>query len=120
MNLLFTYELARQLEGSAVTVNALHPGWVATGFGGNNGWRGRLWQFAARCFALSEEAGAGTVLYLATSPAVAGVSGRYFIKEREVASSPASYDEAAGKRLWQVSLDLTSGVRVGSKPGRLS
>jgi NAD(P)-dependent dehydrogenase (short-subunit alcohol dehydrogenase family) len=48
MNLLFTYELARQIEGSGVTANALHPGWVATGFGGNNGWRGRLLQFAAR------------------------------------------------------------------------
>ncbi len=120
MNLLFTYELARQVEGSGVTVNALHPGWVATGFGGNNGWRGQIWQWAARCFALSEEQGARTVLYLAWSPEVAGVSGRYFAKEREVASSPASYDEAAARRLWQVSLDLTSGVRTGSEPRGLA
>jgi NAD(P)-dependent dehydrogenase (short-subunit alcohol dehydrogenase family) len=106
MNLLFTYELARRLEGSGVTANALHPGWVATGFAGDNGWRGRLWQTAARLFALSPEQGARTVVYLAAAPEVAGVSGRYFVRERPVASSPASYDEAAAKRLWQLSADL--------------
>jgi NAD(P)-dependent dehydrogenase (short-subunit alcohol dehydrogenase family) len=107
MNLLFTYELARRLEGTGVTANALHPGWVATRFAGDNGWRGRLWQFAARWLAISPEAGAQTILYLATSPEVAGVSGRYFVRERAVPSSPASYDEAAARRLWQVSLELT-------------
>ena len=105
MNLLFTYELASRLEGTGVTVNALHPGWVATGFAGNNGWRGRVWQGIARCFALSPEEGAQTVLYLAAAPEVAGISGRYFIRARAVPSSPASYDEAAAKRLWQVSLE---------------
>src|SRR5262245_10693520 len=49
LNLLFTYELARRLEGTGVTANAVHPGWVATGFAGNNGWRGRVWQAVARC-----------------------------------------------------------------------
>lgn len=107
MNLLFTYELARRIDGTAVTVNAMHPGWIATGFGGNNGWRGYVWQAVARCFARSPEEGARTVLYLASSPEVAGTSGRYFVRERAVASSPASYDEAAAKRLWQVSAEWT-------------
>jgi NAD(P)-dependent dehydrogenase (short-subunit alcohol dehydrogenase family) len=107
MNLLFTYELARQLEGTGVRTNALHPGFVATGFGGNNGLRGRLLQLAARVFGLSAEQGARTVIYLASSPEVAAINGRYFVRERAVASSPASYDEAAAKRLWQLSAQLT-------------
>jgi retinol dehydrogenase-12 len=107
MNLLFTYELARRLAGTGVSVNALHPGWVATGFGGNNGWKGRLLQMVARWFAISPEQGAQTVLYLATSPQVASVSGHYFIQEREVPSSQVSHDEAAARRLWQVSEELT-------------
>jgi hypothetical protein len=65
-------------------------------------------QLAASCFALSPEEGARTVIYLASSPDVAAVSGRYFVRQREVPSSPASYDEAAARRLWQVSLALTN------------
>jgi NAD(P)-dependent dehydrogenase (short-subunit alcohol dehydrogenase family) len=105
MNLLFTYELARRLEGTGVTANALHPGWVATGFAGNNGWKGRVWQFVAWCFAISPEKGARTVLHGAGSPELAGVSGRYFVRERPVPSSADSYDEAAARRLWQLSLE---------------
>jgi len=106
-NLLFTYELARRLDGSGVTVNAVHPGWVATGFASNTGWRGRVLQLAARCLALRPEAGARTLIYLASSPEVAGLSGRYFVQERAVPSAPASYDETAARRLWDVSLELT-------------
>jgi NAD(P)-dependent dehydrogenase (short-subunit alcohol dehydrogenase family) len=107
-NLLFTYELARHLGGTGVTANALHPGWVATGFAANNGWRGRVWQRVARWFALSSEKGARTIVYLATSPDVADISGRYFVRERAVPSSAASYDEASARRLWQVSLEMTN------------
>jgi NAD(P)-dependent dehydrogenase (short-subunit alcohol dehydrogenase family) len=107
MNLLFTYELARKLEGTGVTANALHPGWVPTGFAANNGWKGRLWQFVARWFALNVEEGARTIIYLASSPEVAGVSGRYFVRERVVLSSTASTDETAAHRLWQISQKLT-------------
>jgi NAD(P)-dependent dehydrogenase (short-subunit alcohol dehydrogenase family) len=107
MNLLFTYELARRLAGSAVTVNALHPGWVATGFAGNNGLRGRLWQLAARWFGINSEEGARTITYLAASADVAGASGGYYMRERPAVSSPASHDAAAQQRLWQVSLQLT-------------
>src|SRR5207248_1386306 len=104
-NILFTYELARRLTGTGVTANALHPGWVATGFGRNNGWRGGLLQLAARSLAIGPEKGARTVLYLATGPEVSGMSGRYFVREQAVPSSAASYDEAAAARLWQASLD---------------
>ena len=107
MNVLFTYELARRLEGTAVTANTLHPGWVATGFAANNGWKGWLLRLAARLFAIGPEKGARTVVYLASSPAVEGVSGRYFVRERAVLSSPASYDEVSRQRLWQWSLDRT-------------
>ena len=107
MNLLFTYELSRHLDGTAVTANALHPGWVATGFAANNGWKGRLMRLTAGLFAIGPEEGARTVVYLASSPEVTAVSGRYFVREHAVPSSPASYDEAAQQRLWQWSLDMT-------------
>ena len=107
MNLLFTYELARRLDGTGITANALHPGWVATGFAGNNGWPGRLLYLAARLFAIGPEEGARTVVYLASSPEVGGVSGRYYVRECAVSSSPASCDEAAQQRLWLLSQEMT-------------
>jgi NAD(P)-dependent dehydrogenase (short-subunit alcohol dehydrogenase family) len=107
MNLLFTNELARVLAGTGVTANALHPGWVATGIGVNNGLFGRVWRLVARCLAVSPQQGARTTLHLATAPEVAGVTGRYFVDEREVAPSPAALDEAAARRLWDVSRKLT-------------
>jgi len=106
-NLYFTYELARRLEGSGVTVNALHPGFVASRFAHNNhdpiAWGFRLLQ---RFFAISPEQGAQTSIYLATAEEVAGVSGRYFVNCRAVPSSPVSYDRAAAQRLWEISLRL--------------
>jgi NAD(P)-dependent dehydrogenase (short-subunit alcohol dehydrogenase family) len=107
-NVLFTYELARRLEGTGVTVNALHPGWVATGFAGNNGWRGRIVKLVAGMFAISPEQGAKTALSLAASPEWKAVTGKYFVKETIVPSSPASYDDTAAKRLWQVSQEMTN------------
>jgi NAD(P)-dependent dehydrogenase (short-subunit alcohol dehydrogenase family) len=106
-NLLFTYELARRLEGSGVCANALHPGFVASGFNKNNG---PLMAFAmtlARPFAISVERGAQTSIYLATSPDVAAVSGKYFVNSKPATSSPQSYDEQAQHRLWEVSEQLT-------------
>ena len=106
-NLLFTYELARRLEGSGITVNALHPGFVATRFGRSNGGifdpLFRLFQFAA----ISPEEGARTSVYLAASPEVEGVSGKYFEKCKAVPSSPESYDLTSARRLWEVSLQMT-------------
>lgn len=106
MNVLFTYELARRLEGSGVTTNALHPGFVATGFAKNNGALFRLFMPLAQLGALSPEEGARTSIYLASSPEVDSVSGKYFTKEKAVASSPESYDEQSARRLWEISLEL--------------
>jgi NAD(P)-dependent dehydrogenase (short-subunit alcohol dehydrogenase family) len=107
MNVLCTYELSLRLKGTGVTVNALHPGWVSTGFAGNNGWRGRLWQWVTRFLAISPEQGAQTPVYVASSPEVAGITGCYFAKQQTLASSPASYNEETRRRLWNVSEQLT-------------
>jgi NAD(P)-dependent dehydrogenase (short-subunit alcohol dehydrogenase family) len=106
-NVLFTYELARRLEGTGVTANTLHPGFVATHFATNNGWLARLARPFLDLFALSAEEGARTMIYLATSPEVESVTGKYFVKEKAVPSSPASYDEAAARRLWEISVKMT-------------
>ena len=106
-NVLFTYELARRLAGTAVTANCLHPGAVATGLGRNNGRLARLVARALRPFFRTAEDGAATSVYLAASPAVEGVSGRYFVDCREARSSPPSYDERLARRLWEVSVGMT-------------
>jgi retinol dehydrogenase-12 len=106
-NLLFTCELSRQLAGTGVTANALHPGWVATRFGGANGWLGHLWQFAANRLAIGPEEGARTIVYLASDPGVATVTGQYFAQEKVVEPSASARDPEAARRLWQVSLELT-------------
>ena len=107
-NMLFTYELARRLEGTGVTANGLHPGLVATSFlATNNGLRGRVFNFFVRRAGRSAENGARTITYLATSSDVEGVTGGYFMDEGVVDSSQASYDKDASLRLWQVSEELT-------------
>ncbi len=111
-NILFTYELARRLEGTGVTVNVLNPGLVATNFGLNNfglndGWLKSLLRRAYALVAISAEQGAQTAIYLAASPEVEGVTGKYFVKEKEAQSSPASHDRAAATCLWQLSETMT-------------
>ena len=103
-NILFTYELARRLSGSGVTANTLHPGAVATGFGMNN--QGLINQVMFRAFhmvSMSDEQGAQTSIYLASSPEVTNVSGSYFSKSTSVASSRLSYDETLQRQLWALS-----------------
>src|SRR3989442_755957 len=106
-NILFTYELARRLEGSGVTVNCLHPGTVATGLGRNNGRIATLLTKLLAPFFRSPERGAATSIYLATSPEVEGVSGRYFADCREARSLPITHDVATARRLWDVSCRMT-------------
>ncbi|MGZ4722070.1 SDR family oxidoreductase [Oryzihumus sp.] len=112
-NVLFTYELARRLEGTGVTANALHPGVVRTGFGQeDSSTLFRVTLPVIRPFMLSPERGAQTSVYLASSPEVEGVSGRYFVRKKARRSSPASYDPQVARRLWEVSAELT-GVDAG-------
>jgi retinol dehydrogenase-14 len=110
-DVLFTYELARRLEGTGVTANCLHPGGripVRTNFGsGVSGVFGFTVR-ALRPLMISPEKGAETSIYLASSQEVEGLSGRYFVKKAESRSSDVSYDERIAKRLWEVSADLTN------------
>ncbi len=106
-NVMFTYELDRRLAGSEVTVNAVHPGYVGTNMGGNNGWLVRLFLPINRLWAIDVDQGAETVIYLASSPEVDGVSGKYYYQNKAVPSSPYSHDENAAKRLWEVSVEMT-------------
>ena len=116
-NLLFTYEVARRLEGTGVTVNGMHPGLVATGFlATNNGLRGRVYNFFVRRVGRSVEKGARTITYLATSSDVESVTGGYFMDEGIVDSSPASYDMDASLQLWQVSEELSGLSESGDGP----
>ncbi len=106
-NVLFTYELARRLQGSGVTANVLHPGVVRTAFGQEDPRRWmRLLLPVVRPFLKSPEKGAETSIYLASSAEVAGVTGRYFVNCRSKTSARASYDTAAAAQLWQVSAAL--------------
>jgi NAD(P)-dependent dehydrogenase (short-subunit alcohol dehydrogenase family) len=107
MAIMFTYALARRLEGTSVTANTLHPGVVATNFGKEAGGMWPAMFTALAPFELSPEKGAQTALYLASSPEVATVSGEYFVKSKPARSSKESYDVAAQERLWTLSEDLT-------------
>lgn len=106
-NVMFTYELARRLEGTGVTATALHPGMTSTGFGAEDTARGWGPLIAVmRRFMQSPERGADTSIYLASSPDAEGVSGQYFAGRKVKASHKSSHDTATTARLWQVSADL--------------
>lgn len=105
-NILFTYELARRLEGSGVTANCLHPGFVGTGFAQNNGGAVAFLMRAVKPFIRTPEQGAQTSIYLAASPEAEGVTARYFVDCRPRSSSARSYDREAQARLWAVSEEL--------------
>jgi len=106
-NVMFTYELARRLEGAGVTATVLHPGVVRTGFAAED--PSPVWKVflpLMRPFLKSPQKGAATSIHLASSPEVDGVTGEYFVNRRPRKSSKASYDTAAAARLWQISADL--------------
>ena len=107
-NILFTYELARRLEGSGVTVNALHPGLVRTNIARNNGLLGRVVNFFIGTRGVDAVKGAETLNYLATSPEVAGTTGKFFVDCRAVPSSALSYDGGLASDLWELSERLTA------------
>ena len=107
-NVLFTYELARRLDDTGVTVNAVHPGFVATGFGktGNSGLMNMAMTLLSP-LAKSPAKGAETSVYVATSPELMGVTGKYFANRKAVASNKASYNEDDQRRLWALSEQMT-------------
>lgn len=107
-NVLFTYELARRLAGSGVTVNAVDPGLVRTGIARNNGMLGRVINLIVGALGADPARGAETVIYLATAPEVEGLTGRYFADRRAVASSALSYDARLARELWELSERLTA------------
>ncbi|HEY9842814.1 MAG TPA: hypothetical protein V6D23_20275, partial [Candidatus Obscuribacterales bacterium] len=111
-NVLFTYALARRLQGTGVTANCVHHGAVATGFGHNSPGLFKLLVTLVRPFLLSPEKGAATSVYLASSPEAAGISGKYFEKCKAVPSAAVSYDEALQERLWELSLQQTDLART--------
>jgi NAD(P)-dependent dehydrogenase (short-subunit alcohol dehydrogenase family) len=115
-NVLFTYELARRLDGSGVTANVLHPGVVRTAFGAEDpGTMQRLLVPLARPFMKTPEQGAATSIHLASAPELEQVSGQYFVNRTPKRSSARSYDEAVAARLWDVSCELT-GIPLGASP----
>jgi retinol dehydrogenase 14 len=106
-NVMFTYALARRLEGTGVTATVAHPGVVRTSFGAED----QAAYFAvmtrvARLFMKTPAQGAVTLIYLASSPLVEGVTGRYYANRKPKTSSKASYDTTAAARLWQASANL--------------
>jgi len=119
---LFTYELARRLKGKPVTSNCLHPGTIKTNIWSHAGAISPITRFAS-LFMKSSEEGARTSIYLASSPELEGVSGKYFDNCKQTPSSPDSYDEALASRLWDISVSMThlteskqvSGVRVSGE-----
>jgi NAD(P)-dependent dehydrogenase (short-subunit alcohol dehydrogenase family) len=103
-NILFNRELARRIAGSGVTANALHPGFVATRFGDNSGGLMRtVLKVAKPIGAISPEEGAKTIIYLASSPEVSGVSGEYFYECRPATPTAEARNDADAKRLWEIS-----------------
>ncbi|MGO9786417.1 MAG: SDR family oxidoreductase [Stellaceae bacterium] len=108
-NILFTSELAQRLSGSGVTSNCLHPGFVATSFGDNNGGPFRLAVgLAKRFMAISQQQGGETLVYAASAPEIAGLSGVYFDKNRPREPSAAAQNAEAAARLWNASGQLAS------------
>ncbi|MBI4347771.1 MAG: SDR family oxidoreductase [Elusimicrobia bacterium] len=108
-NILFTRELARRLEGTGVVANAMHPGVVATGFGLNTTGLLNAAMRLGQLFMLSPEKGADTIVYLASAPEAGSPTGKYFYKRREKPPRAPALDDAAARRLWELSERLTGG-----------
>ncbi len=115
--LLLTREFARRLSGSGVSVNAVHPGFVHSGFGQNNegGTAAAIW-FFGRLFGRSAPRGAATPIYAAAEPSIAGVTGQYFTDHRTEPGSRASQDLEVARRLYEACRALTGAPEVGSRP----
>ncbi len=109
MNILFTRELAKRWDGTHVTTNAVHPGFVASNFAkeGDLGWWGNVGMPLTRPFSISVQQGAITPVYVASSPDVEGITGQYFVKCKVTGPTAAALDDDAAARLWDISAKLT-------------
>lgn len=106
-NVLFSRELARRLEGSGVTANAMHPGTIATDiWSGAPAWARPVLAVAKRIMMEAPEVGGERITWLATSPEVAGVTGRYFERNRDVPPSVLAQNDAVARELWELSARL--------------
>ena len=106
-NVMFTYELARRLDGTGVTATVLHPGVTRTDFGAEDQAAYFAWMSGlSKPFMKTPARGAETPIFLASSPEVEGVTGRYFANRKPKESNKRSYDVEAAARLWRVSADL--------------
>ena len=116
-NVMFTYQLTLRLQGAGVTANVLHPGVVRTSFGAEDpAGTQRLFVPVMKPFMKSPVQGAATSIYLASSPDVDTVSGRYFANSKPKKSSTRSYDETVASRLWQISADLVGLSAAAHRP----
>ncbi len=118
-NILFTYELARRAKNTGVTVNSLSPGPTATRFGDNLHGLPGLFPFVMKRIPflfVDPEKGARTSVYLASSPEVAGLSGRFFLKSRETRTKPITYNVDVARRLWETSEELINGRNKDPEP----
>lgn len=106
-NILWTRELAKRWADAGITVNCLHPGFVATRFGDQSGGFLQSLFGVAKIFAISPEKGAQTIIHLASAPEVAGVSGGYFYKNRPATPTREAQDDASARRLWDATAKLT-------------
>lgn len=107
MNVLFTNELSKRLQGTNVTANSLHPGLVRSGFGKNNGGIIPMLFSMIQIFGISAQQGAQTSIYLASSPEVKGITGKYWDKKKVTTPSVPAQDTAAQEKLWRISEELT-------------
>ena len=115
-NILFTSELARRLEGTGVTANCFHPGLVATGFNRNNGLAMALGMTILGPVSRNPQKGADTLVWLATSPDVANVSGGYFFDQQKRSPSPKAQDTETARQLWEISEQQCADLGEAPKP----
>jgi len=114
-NIIFTVELARRLNGSGVTVNCMSPGPTRTGFGSNMTGLAGLFPRLTKIWFPGPEVGARTLIHLASSPEVRGVSGRFFLRKRARRTKPVTLDPEVAARLWRISAELV-GLPDEAKP----
>jgi retinol dehydrogenase-14 len=107
-NIIFTFDLARRLQATGVSANCVSPGPTRTGFGDNMTGPAGLFPRLTKPFFPGPEKGARTMIYLASSPDLKGVSGRFFLRQRARHTKPVTRDAGVAEQLWRISAELVS------------